>query len=162
MGTLPARSQTIFCTHWLRQPGASNGSATRASAHRGLHVFVDHPQIESSISCATDRCRCYDYLNQSSGYVVDEPGNQPTARQCGNRAKRSDVNGHCCPGIGDGFGLEFAFLHLKIMRQLGGLSRQAGHAAVSVLKHDDVKLAAASWNFSGKLTDLSQQPQLFQ
>jgi hypothetical protein len=25
-----------------------------------------------------------------------------------------------------------------------------------------VKLAAASWNFSGKLTDLSQQPQLFQ
>jgi hypothetical protein len=44
-------------------------------------------------------------------------------------------------------------VYLKIVRQLGGIAGKASDAAIGVLKHDEVKLPAASRNLSGNLTD---------
>ena len=56
--------------------------------------------------------------------------------------------------IGDRFCLDFPFLYLKIVRELGGVAREAGDAAIGVVKHDQVKLPAAAGN-------LSEQPDRF-
>src|SRR5580692_9519087 len=48
------------------------------------------------------------------------------------------------------------------MRQHGRVAGQASDAAVGVLKYDDVKFPAASWNLSGNLADAPEQTQLLQ
>jgi hypothetical protein len=50
-------------------------------------------------------------------------------------------------------GFNYDFLYLKIVRQQGGVARKASDAAIGVVKHDDVKLPAASRNLFGNLTD---------
>ena len=67
--------------------------------------------------------------------------------------ERSNVDGDRRPRIGDRFCLEFPFLYLKIVRQLGGVPGKASDATVCVVKHDEVKLSAASGSLSGNLTD---------
>ena len=66
--------------------------------------------------------------------------------RCRNRPERSDVHGNSRAGIADRFCLEFAFLYLKIVRQLGGVAGKPSDAAIGVMKHDEVKLPAASRN----------------
>jgi hypothetical protein len=77
----------------------------------------------------------------------------PSTRQCGNRPQHSNVEGDRRPRISDRFCLDFVFLYLKIVRQLGNVAGKASDAAIGVLKHDQVKLAAASGDLSGNLTD---------
>ncbi len=60
-------------------------------------------------------------------------------------------------GIGDRFCFESRFLYLEIVRQLGGVARKPSDAAIGVLKHDQVKLPAASGNLSRDLADPPQQ-----
>jgi len=98
----------------------------------------------------------YDDFNKSSRHIINEAGDKPFARQCGNRAERSNVDGDRRAGIGDRFCIEFRLLYLKIVRQHSGVARKASHAAIGVLKYDDVKLPAASRNLSGDLTDSSE------
>jgi hypothetical protein len=95
----------------------------------------------------------YDDLNKSGRHVIDEAGDKPLARQCGNHPEQSNVDGNRRTGIGDRFCLEFPFLYLKIVRQHCGVARKAGDAAIGVVKYDDVKLPAASRNLFGNLTD---------
>jgi hypothetical protein len=54
------------------------------------------------------------------------------------------------------FCLEFPFLYLKIVRQHGGVAREASDTAIGVLKYDNMKLPAASRNRFGNLTDSSE------
>ena len=98
----------------------------------------------------------YHDLDKSGRHVVDEARYKPRARQCGNRPERSNVESDCRPRIGDRFCLEFAFLYLKIVRQLVGVAGEASDATIGVLKHDEVKLPAASRNLSGNLTDSAE------
>jgi hypothetical protein len=51
---------------------------------------------------------------------------------------------------------KFPFLYLKIVRQQGWIPGEARNAAVGVLQYDQVKLPAASRNFSGNLPDSSE------
>jgi hypothetical protein len=76
--------------------------------------------------------------------------------------EQSNVGGDRCARISDRFGFEFPFLYLKIVRQHCRIARKASDTAVRVLKHDEVKLPAASSNLSGNLSDSSEQTQLLQ
>ena len=102
---------------------------------------------------STNRRRGYYDLNKSGCHVIDEAGDEPLGRQCGNRPERCHVDGNGCAGIGDRFCLEFRFLYLKIVRQHGGVAHKASDTTIGVLKHDDVKFTAASRNLPGNLTD---------
>ena len=80
----------------------------------------------------------------------------PCSRQGGNCAEQSDIDGNRSVRIGDRFCLDFPFLYLKIVREFGGVAREAGDAAIGVVKHDQVKLPAAASNLSENLTDSSE------
>src|SRR5271155_5125940 len=98
----------------------------------------------------------HDDLHKCGRDVVDEAGNKPLVRQCGNRSERSNVHGDRRAGIGDRFGLDFLVLYLKIARQQGWVVGEARDATIGVLKYDEVELSAASRNRSGNLTDSSE------
>src|SRR5580658_784209 len=106
--------------------------------------------------CGTNRRWRYDDLYESGRDVIDEAGNKPSARQCRNRPKRSNVHGDGRAGIGDRFGLEFLLLYLKIARQQGYVVDEARDAAIGVVKYNDMELPAAPGNRSGNLTDSSE------
>jgi hypothetical protein len=99
----------------------------------------------------------HDHLNKSGRHIINEAGDQPLGRERGNCPERSNVDSNRGARIGDGFCLESLFLCLKIVHQQGGLARKPSHAAIGVLKYDDVKLPAASRNPSGNLTDSPEQ-----
>ena len=125
-------------------------------------------------SACSYRCPSYRYLrgtnpswrhddfNTSRRHVIHEAGDEPLSWQYRNRPKHCNVGGNCSAGIGDRFRLKFPFLYLKVVRQHGGIASKASHAAIGVLEHDDVKLPAASRNFSGNFTDSPEQTQLLQ
>ena len=48
------------------------------------------------------------------------------------------------------------------MRELGGISGQAGYAAIGVLHDDEVKFSTASGSFSGDFADAAEQSQFFE
>src|SRR5271165_3282372 len=102
---------------------------------------------------STDRCWRYDDFNESGRHVIDEAGDKPRSRQCGNRPEQSYVDGNRSVGVSDCFRLDFPFLYLKIVRQLGGVARKASDSAIGVVKYDEVKLPAAASNLSENLTD---------
>ena len=107
---------------------------------------------------STNRRWRYDNLYKSGRDVVDEAGNKPPARQCGNRSERSNVHGDGSAAFGDRFGLEALVRYLKIVRQQGWVVGEARHSAIGVLKYYQVELPAASRNRSGNLADRPVDP----
>ncbi len=97
--------------------------------------------------------RWHDDFNQSGRHVINETGDKPLTRQCGNRSERSNVDGNRRARIGDYFCSKFGFLYLKIARQSVGVAGKTSNAAIGMLKYDDVKISAASRNLSSNLTD---------
>jgi Helix-turn-helix domain len=68
------------------------------------------PTLMPSSRRSPNRRRWHDDLNKSGRDVVDEAGDKPFPRQCGNRPERSNVDSNRRAGIGDRFCLEFPFL----------------------------------------------------
>jgi hypothetical protein len=60
------------------------------------------------------------------------------------------------------FSLEFSFLGLEIARQHGRIASKTSDAAISVLKHDEMELPAASGDLSGDRANSHEQSQLLQ
>jgi len=60
------------------------------------------------------------------------------------------------------FSPEFLFRCLKVVRKHGGIAGEAANATIAVLKDNEMKLSAASWDFPGNLADSPEQSQLLQ
>jgi hypothetical protein len=64
--------------------------------------------------------------------------------------------------VGDRFRSELRLRYLKVVCQHGRAAGKASGTATSVVKNNEVKLAAATGDLSGNLTDSSEKAQLLQ
>src|SRR5580658_6552891 len=87
----------------------------------------------------TNLRRWHGYLHKSGRHVIDETGDEPLSRQCGNRSEQGDVDSDRRTRIVDRFFPEFPALCLKIVRQHGGLACETSDAAIGVVEYNEVK-----------------------
>jgi hypothetical protein len=79
-------------------------------------LSVDAQFALETILCGTDRCGRDDGFDQTGSHVIDEAGEEPCGRQCGNGAQRVYVDGHRFTRIEYSFRGQSIFADLEIVR----------------------------------------------